>query len=154
MIRLFIITAVTGLLMVTPAAAQMELEFETAEQKAIYTVLTEELRCLVCANQTLADSKAPLAKDLRGNIYEMVSAGQSREEIIDYMVSRYGQYVLYRPRMSADTLFLWFGPFLAALAAFVFVIVVIKLKARQKPDIYPDEQLQKVKSLLKNYSQS
>ena len=78
--------------------------------------LSQELRCLVCQNQTLADSNAPLALDLRRTIREQLAAGASEEEVIDFMVARYGDFVLYRPPLKASTLLLWAGPFLLLFA--------------------------------------
>lgn len=74
--------------------------------------LAHELRCLVCQNQTLADSNAPLAVDLRNQIREQLQGGASERDVIDYMVARYGDFVLYRPPLKATTLALWIGPFL------------------------------------------
>jgi cytochrome c-type biogenesis protein CcmH len=84
--------------------------------------LAEELRCLVCQNQTLADSNADLALDLRRQIREQLKAGRSERQVIDYLVDRYGDFVLYRPPLKATTVLLWFGPFLLlVLGAFVLV---------------------------------
>ena len=84
--------------------------------------LAEELRCLVCQNQTLADSNAPLAVDLRGQIREQLKAGKSEREVMDFMVQRYGDFVLYRPPFKASTLALWLGPFaLLALGAWLLL---------------------------------
>ena len=84
--------------------------------------LAEELRCLVCQNQTLADSNADLALDLRRQIREQLKAGRSERQVIDYLVDRYGDFVLYRPPLKATTVLLWFGPFLLlALGAFLLV---------------------------------
>jgi len=74
--------------------------------------LAHELRCLVCQNQTIAESNAPLAVDLRGQIREQLAAGASEQDVIDYMVARYGDFVLYRPPFKASTVALWVGPFL------------------------------------------
>ena len=74
--------------------------------------LSHELRCLVCQNQTLAESNAPLAVDLRGKIREQLAAGASEQDVIDFMVARYGDFVLYRPPFKASTVALWVGPFL------------------------------------------
>ena len=76
------------------------------------SALASELRCLVCQNQTLADSNAPLAVDLRNQIREQLKAGASEREVTDYMVARYGDFVLYRPPFKATTVLLWAGPFL------------------------------------------
>jgi cytochrome c-type biogenesis protein CcmH len=87
--------------------------------------LGEELRCLVCQNQTIADSNAPLALDLRNQIRGQIAAGKSDEEIRGYLVERYGDFVLYRPPLKASTALLWLGPFaLAAAGAIAFAILV------------------------------
>src|SRR5205814_6498813 len=84
--------------------------------------LAAELRCLVCQNQTLADSNAELAQDLRNTIREQLKRGASEREVLDFMVARYGDFVLYRPPLKAGTLLLWFGPFLLlGIGAFVLV---------------------------------
>jgi len=83
--------------------------------------LAHELRCLVCQNQTIADSNAPLAVDLRNQIREQLAAGKGERDVIDFMVARYGDFVLYRPPFKAATLALWLGPFLLlALGAWIF----------------------------------
>ena len=94
------------------------------------TVLAEELRCLVCQNQTIADSHAPLAVDLKNQIREKLKAGASNEAILTFMVERYGDFVLYRPPVKATTLLLWFGPF--ALLAGAFVVLFMALRRRRK----------------------
>ncbi len=82
--------------------------------------LEQELRCLVCQNQTLADSNAPLAVDLRNQVREQLAAGKSDQDVIDFMVARYGDFVLYRPPFKASTVFLWAGPFVfLLLGAFI-----------------------------------
>ena len=92
--------------------------------------LAHELRCLVCQNQTLADSNAPLAVDLRNQIREQLKAGKSERQITDFMVERYGDFVLYRPPFKASTLALWGGPFLLlALGAWLFLRRVRQKKA-------------------------
>jgi cytochrome c-type biogenesis protein CcmH len=84
--------------------------------------LAHELRCLVCQNQTLADSNAPLAQDLRNQIREQLKAGKSERDVIDFMVARYGDFVLYRPPFKAATVGLWAGPFvLLALGAWLLL---------------------------------
>jgi cytochrome c-type biogenesis protein CcmH len=94
--------------------------------------LAQELRCLVCQNQTLADSNAPLAVDLRNQIREQLKGGASERDVIDFMVSRYGDFVLYRPPFKASTLALWIGPFLLlALGAF---LLVRRLLRRRVPE--------------------
>lgn len=109
--------------------------------------LAHELRCLVCQNQTIADSNAPLALDLRNQIREQLAAGRSEGEIIDYMVARYGDFVLYRPPFKATTLALWVGPFLLlALGAFLFWRRVAR-RPRQEPSLSEAERAQAAKLL-------
>ena len=91
-------------------AAKEPLIFMNPEQEARYNELTLELRCLVCQNQNLADSDAPLAQDLREEIYDMMQNGQSNEQIQTFLVDRYGDFVLYRPAMTGNTLALWLIP--------------------------------------------
>jgi cytochrome c-type biogenesis protein CcmH len=92
------------------ALAQEPLVFDNPEQEARYNQLTLELRCVVCQNQNLADSDAPLAHDLRKEIYDMMMAGQDDEQIKTFLVERYGDFVLYRPAMKGNTLALWVLP--------------------------------------------
>lgn len=107
-------------------------QFETPTQQALYQRLVEELRCPKCQNQNLEDSNSPIAKDLRRELYRMVSEGKSEEEIKTFMVQRYGEYVLYRPRLSARTLVLWFAPAgLLAVGLIVVGIIVIRNHRRE-----------------------
>ena len=98
--------------------------------------LSEKLRCLVCQNQTLADSNAELAQDLRQQLREQVAAGRSDDQILDYLVQRYGDFVLYEPPFKAITVLLWVGPFVL-LAAAALVLVVILRRRRRAPDAPP-----------------
>ena len=100
------------LLLLLPALAFAALgEFETAEQQARFRALSEQLRCLVCQGQSIADSNADLAKDLKREVRRMILEGRSDTEIKDFMVARYGEFVLYKPPVKASTYLLWFGPF-------------------------------------------
>ena len=85
---------------------------DTAKQDAQFSHLLRELRCLVCQNQDLADSNAGLAKDLRDEVYQMVKAGKSDHDIIDYLTARYGDFILFKPPVKSITFLLWFGPLL------------------------------------------
>ena len=90
-----------------------------ANKRAVH--LAEQLRCLVCQNQTIADSNAELAVDLRGQIREQIAQGRNDDEIVDYMVERYGDFVLYRPPLKATTVLLWFGPPVLLLLGIIFL---------------------------------
>jgi cytochrome c-type biogenesis protein CcmH len=96
------------------------------------TGLAHELRCLVCQNQTLADSSAPLAVDLRNQIRAQLASGKSEREVVDFMVARYGDFVLYRPPLKASTLLLWAGPFAFLIAGLYFLIR--RLRRRRAPE--------------------
>lgn len=101
-------------------------EFAEAEQRARYDALLSELRCLVCQNQTLADSSAPLAQDMRGVVAAMVRAGGSDGEIIAVMTDRYGDFVRFRPVLDHRTALLWFAPFVLVLVAAALVPMLAK----------------------------
>ena len=111
------------------AAIDTPMEFNDQATELRFKKLTEELRCLVCQNQSLADSHAELAQDLRNEVYKMVIAGDSDKEIIEYLVTRYGDFVLYRPPVKNTTYFLWFGPFLILLIAIIIIARVIRTRA-------------------------
>lgn len=123
-------------------------QFENSEHKALYKKLTQELRCLVCQNQNLADSNADLAIDLKEKTYEMVIQGKSYDEIIKYMTDRYGEFVLYRPRLIPSTLMLWFAPFILFLGVVFFTIRNASRKKAIASQTYSDEQLKQAKQLL------
>jgi len=109
--------------------------------------LAHELRCLVCQNQTLADSNAPLAVDLRNQIREQLKGGASEREVIDFMVARYGDFVLYRPPLKASTLALWIGPFvLLALGAFLLLRRLVRRRAPE-PQLSEAERARAAKLL-------
>ncbi len=102
--------------------------FEDAALQARYERLTEELRCVKCQNQNIADSNAGIARDLRRQVHEMLAAGQSDEEVLDYMVVRYGEFVLYRPRFKPSTWLLWFAPVLLLLGGGLVVVNIIRTR--------------------------
>ena len=96
--------------------------------------LSEELRCLVCQNQTIADSHAELAQDLKQEIREMAAKGMSDQAIIDYLVARYGDFVRYRPPLKASTLLLWLGPFALMLAGAIGLVVMLRRREKMVAD--------------------
>lgn len=103
---------------------------ENAVVEAQVQRLSEELRCLVCQNQTLADSHAELAEDLRKEIRELAAKGMSDKAIIDYLVARYGDFVRYRPPLKATTVLLWFGPFALLLAGVAGLFVMLRRREK------------------------
>jgi cytochrome c-type biogenesis protein CcmH len=111
----------------TESFARIEpLEFNSEVERARFRSLTAELRCTVCQNESLAESDAPLARDLRREIYHMIQDGRSDIEIRDFMVQRYGDFVLYRPPFAAHTLLLWVGPLILLLGSLIGVALVIR----------------------------
>jgi cytochrome c-type biogenesis protein CcmH len=101
--------------------------------------MSHELRCLVCQNSTLADSDAPLAEDLRKEIRVQMRAGKSDQEIVDYLVARYGDFVRYRPPVNSNTVLLWFGPFLLLLIGGFVLYRALKKQAGGQ-DIQPEDE--------------
>ena len=106
-----------------PAAADPALE------KRVMT-LADELRCLVCQNQTLAESNAPLAEDLRNQLREKMREGKTDKEVVDFLVERYGDFVLYRPPLKGTTVLLWFGPLLLLVAGFAVLLRRVRRRSR------------------------
>jgi len=118
----------TGLLVLvnTCFGSAEPLLFSSEELEQRYLELTQELRCLVCQNQNLADSDAPLAQDLRQEIHTMLESGQSNSQIKSFLVDRYGDFVLYRPPVGGNTLMLWLVPLLLLIAGAGVVFAVVR----------------------------
>lgn len=111
--------------------------------------LAVELRCLVCQNQTLADSNAPLAEDLRREVREMIAKNMSDKEIIDFLVSRYGDFVLYRPPLKATTTLLWVGPFVLLIVGLTALMITLRRRSQHVMNVpVTDEEHRRVEQLL------
>jgi cytochrome c-type biogenesis protein CcmH len=116
-------------------------KFDTPAEELHFKKLIEELRCLVCQNQSLADSDAELAHDLRAEVYAMVQDGKSDAEIIEFLVARYGDFVLYNPPVKPANYLIWFGPFVLLLVAGVLLLrAVRRQKATPAASITPEER--------------
>ena len=115
--------------MASAFAIDSEPPFADPVLQARYETLTHEFRCLVCQDETVADSNADLAADFRRQIHAMVAAGRTDAEIKSYMVNRYGDFVLYRPPLQSSTVFLWVGPFLLLLVGLAVIYLVVKRRA-------------------------
>lgn len=115
---------------------------QQAPQEARLRLLEEKLRCLVCQNQSLADSPAGLAEDLRRTLREQVKSGRSDQEILDFMVARYGDFVLYEPPFKATTALLWVGPFVLLALALVTLAAMARRRrnATAEPDLGAEER--------------
>jgi cytochrome c-type biogenesis protein CcmH len=111
--------------------------------------LSEDLRCLVCQNESLAGSRADFANDLRREIREQMKANKSDKEIVDFLVARYGDFVLYRPPMKPTTLFLWFGPFLFLIIGSIILVVYLKRRRKQiEEPVLSEQQRKQAEALL------
>ena len=117
--------------------------------------ISRELRCLVCQNQTIADSNAELAADLRGQIRDQIAQGKSDAQIVDFMVERYGDFVLYRPPVKGTTLFLWFGPLVLLFAGGCGLFVYLrKRRGAGESDALSEDERNKARMLLADESES
>ena len=130
-----------GILLASSASAAALTPQEVAlppEQEARYRVLIHELRCLVCQNQTIADSNAELASDLRKQVHDRIAAGETDAQIREYVTARYGDFVLYKPQMSAKTVMLWFGPFLILAGALIYALRLLRARPAPGPPARSD----------------
>ncbi|WP_454913456.1 cytochrome c-type biogenesis protein [Stutzerimonas chloritidismutans] len=123
-----------GLFLVTTAQAAIDTyEFRDEVERERYRTLTEELRCPKCQNQNIADSNAPIAMDLRQEIFRMLEEGQSNDQIVDYLVDRYGDFVRYKPPVNAKTMLLWYGPVgLLVLGFGVLTVILVRRRRVEK----------------------
>jgi cytochrome c-type biogenesis protein CcmH len=125
-------------------------EFDNIQQEKTFHELTKLLRCPKCQNQNIADSNAELAKDLRNKTYELVKKGQTKEQIIDYMVARFGNFVRYDPPVTPATIFLWLGPLL--FIVFGLLVLFRQIKKQPSKNIQLDQQeQQKLQKLLQKH---
>lgn len=148
--RLLIALALALFAQLAPAGEAAPLAADPVAEKRLQA-LSEELRCLVCQNQTIADSHAELADDLRREIRGMIQAGKSDKEIIDFMVERYGDFVLYRPPFKAVTVLLWVGPGLLMLVGIAMLWRYMRRRNEQVTDDAPlsEEEARRAEALLK-----
>ena len=143
------------LLSISTQAAIDAYKFDDPKKEKIYHELTDELRCLVCQNQNIAGSNAELAVDMRRKTYEMVSAGQSKQQVADYMAERYGDFVLYKPPFKASTAVLWVGPFVILAASIWLMLRVIHNRREDNETTsVSDEQLAEAARLLNKEDKS
>ena len=123
-------------------------KFDNPKQEALYQSLIVELRCLVCQNQSIADSNAELAQDMRRKTYELIMAGKSEREIMDFMAERYGDFMLYRPPMEPMTWALWFGPAIVLIIGFIFAVRFIRRQDKTPgAEVLSDHDIERLKEL-------
>lgn len=132
-------------------------QFNDAQKQARFQKLTNELRCPKCQNQNIADSNAEIASDLRAKIHLMLEENKSDEDIVNYMLDRYGDFVLYQPRLSKQTFLLWYAPALLFLLGVIAIVLIVRFKAKAaKQQVDPkasgldSAQQQKLAQLLQN----
>ncbi len=133
------------LLMLSANSYSLEYKkFDTPQQEEAYKILIEELRCLVCQNQTIADSNAALAQDLRRQVYEMLQQGKSKDEIANFMTERYGDFVLYNPPFKAKTGLLWIGPIIFLLIGLLMLVLFSRKKKAVESTNISEVEIKKV----------
>ncbi|MCF6202407.1 MAG: cytochrome c-type biogenesis protein CcmH [Methylococcaceae bacterium] len=138
----------------TTAYAAIEVyQFDDAEKTARFKKLTAELRCPKCQNQNIADSNAEIARDLRAKLQLMLTANKSDDDIIQYMTERYGDFVLYEPRITGQTFLLWFGPFLLLAIALFIVFLIVRTRSKRIINIELNTKQQKQLDGLLNKKQ-
>ena len=120
------------------------------ERQKTYETLISQLRCLVCQNQTIADSNAELAGDLRRQVFEMLQQGKSKEDIIQFMTSRYGDFVLYNPPFKAKTGLLWLGPIAFLVTGLAMIFWIIGRRKRPATTVMDVAKQEKIRRLLEN----
>ena len=149
---IFVLAASTFMVTSIASASPVEtFEFQDEVTKIRFQALSKELRCPKCQNQNLADSNSAIAIDLRRELYELLQQGKADIEIVNFMVDRYGEFVLYRPRVSSLTYILWFGPALLILMGVIVVIVILRKKPAAKADLALNAQQQnKLQQLLQD----
>ena len=131
-----------GLMLASLGLAQASIDtydFSTQAERDRYRTLVEELRCPKCQNQNIADSDAPIAMDMRDEIFKKLEEGQSNEEIVGFLVDRYGDFVRYKPPVNKSTLILWYGPAALLVIGFLMVAVIV-LRRRRSLRVGKDEQ--------------
>lgn len=152
-----IVLVILGLVLVAPATwgGIDSYEFDNDVQLRRYQNLVDNMRCPYCENQALSGSDSPIAVDLRREVYLAIKDGRSDTEIIDFMVSRYGDYILYRPPLNIATLLLWFGPGLLLLGGIVALIVMVRRRRRDAlvGDNLSVEEQARLRELLQSTSE-
>jgi len=141
-------TALLLLLPLSAGAAFSTYEFEDDQQRAQYQRLTEELRCPKCQNQNIADSNAPIAQDLRREVYRMIQEGQGDDAIVGFMTERYGDFVIYKPRFDTSTFLLWFGPLIVGLIGLVVVLAMVYAGRRKAAAVEAGVDQERLQRLL------
>lgn len=145
---------VAGLLLVSlfAVAEQQSLVFDNDTLRERYQELTEKLRCPKCQNQSIAGSNSPIADDMRNKTYELLHLGYSDDQIVNYMIDRYTEFVIYQPRFNWGTAWLWLGPILALIIGAVLVAWLARRSGAEQSDELSDDERKRLQTLLEKDS--
>ena len=148
-VTLSLLVLLTSSFLSVYAAVEVK-QFKKPEHEQRYKKLINELRCVVCQNQNIADSNAELAKDLRKQVFKMIKAEKSDDEILEFMVTRYGDFVLYRPEFNSMTFLLWVGPFIIFIIGLTILVSFIRQRKTVVATELSNKDKEKLKQLLKD----
>ncbi|MDE1349102.1 cytochrome c-type biogenesis protein CcmH [Vibrio aestuarianus] len=150
----FVLSILASLALVLSAQAAIEVyEFDNTQQEQQFKDLSNTLRCPKCQNNTIGDSNAALAQDLRHKVYEMTKQGKSEQEIVDYMIARYGNFVTYNPPFTVATSILWLGPLAVVVFGFGFIVLRTrrsKASVTEQAENWDAQKEARLKQLLEN----
>ncbi len=138
--RLALLLLLTSFALIT--AAMEPMDYRNAAEEQRFRALTEELRCVMCQNQSLADSNAMIAHDLRLEILRLMRAGKSDAQIKQYLVERYTDFVLYKPEVKPMTWLLWFGPGVLVIGGIAVIFAIVRKRSGNAPDLPPTDDSQ------------
>jgi cytochrome c-type biogenesis protein CcmH len=153
-LSIFLLSLLVVLPWRTPQATTLaDFTFETDQQEQDFRALIEELRCLVCQNESLAGSQAELAQDLRREVYDLLRSGKDKQQVIEFLVARYGDFVLYKPPVKPSTYPLWFGPFLLFGIALLVFFRVLRGRQQSTEAELSEQDKMRLEKLLKDNQQ-
>lgn len=144
LLLVILLTTLTGAM----AAGLEAFDFSTNVNEDRYKNLIAQLRCLVCQNQSLADSDAALAHDLRREVWELMDKGNSDDQVKEYLVARYGDFVLYNPPLKPSTYILWYGPFVLLAIGLLMLLRTLKRRSKQAESGFSAEEQERLKQVL------
>lgn len=132
-------------------------EFEDESKRVDFVTLTKELRCPKCQNQDIADSNSPIAADMRKEVHRLLNEGKDKNSIVDYMVDRFGEFVTYKPKKTAETFMLWYGPWLLIVVGVIVIVSLIRAnkasKDQQETHENTEQASEDIKTILSKYDQ-
>jgi cytochrome c-type biogenesis protein CcmH len=147
--RLFKVISLCCLFWAAQAPAGLEqFDFTGNVDEEHYKELIAEIRCLVCQNQSLADSDAELAQDLRQEVYDLMQKGQDKTEIVDFLVYRYGDFVLYNPPVKPSTYWLWYGPFILLVLGIIMLVRTVRQRRKQTDSGFSEQEQARLDNIL------